>query len=714
MEDRQEFDISTYWDIIWQRRWLALTVFLAVILSTLYFTLRTPPLYRATSTIAIERGSETDLFGTRPMYWWYGPEAITKHLRLIKSRSVAKMVAEEMPERLKIALAGSHSSDLVSHIQSSISAKSVKESNTIEISATAPSPEIAIGLVNAVVSTYQKYDLAQRRADISAIRRFVEEQLKIVEDRLNRAEEELERFKETHKIVSLSDEARSLIEKESNFDMMYNQTRVSRKEAEQKLKYLEELIEKEKTGMSAKLENISSPLILSLKDNLDRLEVERANLLIQGIDEKSAKIKALDNQIEEIKKRIKEEASKLVIKEGAIDPMSRLKTLFDSAFELKLNIEGLQTREEVIKKMRDEYERMLRKLPSEERELAQLTRRAQTDQKIYALLSEKREQARITEAGRLSEIRIIDLAKGASKVQPKPKRNLTLGFFLALLLAGGLCFLLEYLDTSIKTPKDIERFFTLPLLATIPKIEERRGFLSFLRKGRGEENPRILDESSHRAGSEAFRILRTSLQYASPDRPIGSVVISSPGAGEGKTTVAINLAVAIAKSGKKTLLLDLDLRKSIIHNIFGRPRKPGFTEWVVGVASLKDIVFKTDIENLYCIFSGSHPPSPSDFFASFSVGKALEDLHKRFEFIVMDSAPVLAGADTSILAPQCESVILVVRGQTTDRRALDNAINTLEPTKAKILGVVLNGVEVRRGYYYYRYYHYYKSEKEPG
>jgi len=89
-------------------------------------------------------------------------------------------------------------------------------------------------------------------------------------------------------------------------------------------------------------------------------------------------------------------------------------------------------------------------------------------------------------------------------------------------------------------------------------------------------------------------------------------------------------------------------------------------------------------------------------------------LHKRFEFIVMDSAPVLAGADTSILAPQCESVILVVRGQTTDRRALDNAINTLEPTKAKVLGVVLNGVEVRRGYYYYRYYHYYKSERESG
>ncbi len=716
IEDEKEpkgTDLLSYWDIVWRRKWIVLLVFLVVVGSTVYFTWRTPPLYQATATMIVETNRETDLFGTSQFYFWQ-PSQIQNHSELLGSRAVAEMVASEMPGELKQKLyAANPGADLAGLVQGATSVRPLKETDVLQLIGVGSNPEFAVGLVNALATTYGNFNLLQRRQEITSIKQFVEGQQQVVGERLKQAEERLQKFKETHKIVSVDQEAQGMVQQQSELQTMRQEIQGEREAAEKRLNYLNDLLEKEQSGLSQKLFDISSPVIINLKNTLNRLEIDRTNLLLQGFTETTPKIKQLDAQIIEIKAKITSESATLISREGAVDVMGRLQTIFESVFTLKLELEGLQAKEQFLDSRVKESNRNLMKLPEQQRMVVQLLRDVDVDQKIYALLSEKAEEARITEAGRLANIRIIDLALDAYKIQPKTRSNIVLGLFLGIFLAVGLAFLLEFVDTSIKDKRDLERLVKAPVLVMIPDLNPPRRFK--ILKRRADIITYLLTHTDPKtSGAEAFRMLRTSLQYASADKPLRTLLVTSPGPQEGKSTVSVNLGVVVAQSGAKTLLIDADLRRPGLHRVFNYNKTPGFTDLVILGKDGNGGILKTDVDNLGFLPCGTIPPSPADFYDSKAVNNTLVRLNQSYRYVLLDGAPILAVSDTAILASKVDGAIMVVRAGKTSKHALQEAMKILTNAGVKFIGLVLNCIQPtsRRYGYYYHYYRYHTEEKE--
>jgi len=285
-----------------------------------------------------------------------------------------------------------------------------------------------------------------------------------------------------------------------------------------------------------------------------------------------------------------------------------------------------------------------------------------------------------------------------------------------------LTFLREYVDTSLKSMEDVERT-GFPVLGSIPIIAPQR----VSKHTRGEDGEILRIESrlvTHFVPkspiSEAYRTLRTNIQYAKVDRPIKTVLVTSAGPEEGKSTSVANLAITFAQMGTKTLLVDTDLRRPVLNGIFGLSRAEGLTNVLVGKITMEEAIKPTKIDNLHLLPSGTLPPNPSELLASDAMGKLLGDVAKQFSIVLFDSPPVIPVTDAAVLSTKLDGVILVVKSGETRKEALLRGRDLLENVSARVLGVVVNGVNIDQMYgsYYRYYYHYYygdgKDKKKKG
>ncbi len=707
--DEKDVSLRDYFEVILHRKWIAITVFSIFIFFTLFFLKKAKPLYQATSKIMIEQETSQGILMPTFYFPFYRPTNVQNHCEIITSRAFAEFLATHMSEQTKKYLKKrwKDSIDISLLVRSCVSASAMKETDLILINATSKDKKTAVLLANEAAKGYREYNLSQRRADISAIKTFVENQLNIVRKRLDEEERELKKFKKENKIITLSNEASELVQKQSQLAYMIHTTQSEYEEKRKKLSYIKGIIEKEKTQFSKKLENISSPLLSNLKSNLSRLELERINLILQGYKERDPKIQALSREIEEVKAKIKNEAEKIFRGEGVIDPMNRLQTLFENSFLLTIEIEGLRKRLEVLKGIEKKYQAELSKLPEIERVLAKLERDVDVDRKIYSLLSQKHEEARIEEAGRLSLVRIISLADGAYQISPKTKRSIILGLILGLMFATGSCFLAEYLDRTVKDISKISEKTNIPVLGVVPSLGEKR-FWPFLGNSIQFKNPGIYVVKPKTQGAEAFRLIRTNMKFSSPDKPLKTILVTSARGDEGKTTVAVNLGIVFSEGKQKTIVVDADLRKPHIHKFLKISKVPGFTDVIVGNIGLTDAVHKVN-DYLCFLPSGTIPPNSSDFLDSESFTLFLKRLSKKFDVVIIDSAPILGMADTLILTPKVNAGLIIVRIGKTDRDSLQHASKLLkdiakEDTK---LYYIANDISFSSKYGYYSYYSYY-------
>jgi capsular exopolysaccharide synthesis family protein len=271
----------------------------------------------------------------------------------------------------------------------------------------------------------------------------------------------------------------------------------------------------------------------------------------------------------------------------------------------------------------------------------------------------------------------------------------------------GLVFFLEYLDDSVRDPDDLERHVRIPLLGPVPILEPQvlgelaRDLLAL-------KEPRSVY-------AEAYRALRTNLLFSSPDNPPRVFVVTSAGQQEGKTVTAVNLAITMALSEKRVLLVDADMRKPRIHKIFGIGNKFGLSNLIGGSPDIGDALQNTAVPTLVVIPSGPVPPNPSEMLGSARLGKLLELLREKFDIIIFDCTPLLAVTDATVLATKVDGVILVIKSGATSRRIINRGVRQLEDVKANIVGAVLNQVNFRKSSYYYSpYYAHYYGEKEEG
>ncbi len=313
------------------------------------------------------------------------------------------------------------------------------------------------------------------------------------------------------------------------------------------------------------------------------------------------------------------------------------------------------------------------------------------------------QQIRLAEVQATNNVVVVKPAVAPqTPIRPRTATNVLLAAVVGAMIAAGAAFLIEYLDDTIKSPDDVARVSGLSTLGAIARLKEA-----------GAQRQLIVWMSSKAPESEAYRTLRTNIQFSSVDKPIRTLVVTSSGPSEGKSTTAANLAIVMAQTGQKVVLVDADLRRPVLHKTFGIPNNIGITTALLAGddVDLQAYLQPTEIDNLMLITSGPIPPNPSELLGSQRMKNVIERLTQLADIVIFDTPPVLVVTDAAVLSRQSDGVLLIADAGGTREPALAHAVEELRKTGANILGVALNRLDSRsRGYYYYYYYYYYTDE----
>lgn len=300
----------------------------------------------------------------------------------------------------------------------------------------------------------------------------------------------------------------------------------------------------------------------------------------------------------------------------------------------------------------------------------------------------------------LSNIRVVQYAEIPTiPIGPKRIKGIMITGIIGLLMGCGLVYLLDYLDNTIRSEEDIEKYIKLPYLGHIPAIKD---------KSKDECERRIVTSSSPESSlAEAFKNIRTGIVFSAPPEVLRSILVTSTIPSEGKTLVSTNLATTIALDGNKVLLIDSDMRRPTIHNTFKLENTTGLSNYLTGNVSLDLVINKTFIENLQFISAGPTPPNPSGLLGSFKMEEFINDVKERFDRVVIDGPPLVGVSDSIILSKLVNGTLLVIRFGTASRDVVVRAKQCLQEVNSNIIGAVLNDVDIKKEAYYSKYYHYY-------
>ena len=730
---QKEVSFQDYLIILKRRRWIVLSAFLIILLSSGIFSFTTQPIYESSTTLMIEEdgGMKKEIFEISS--YMKQETMIKNQVEIIKSRTLAESVLQALLSSpfkkvweevvLRKGAEKVNTNDMVLTLQQNTKVVPLKETDIVQVKVTAPNPDLAAFLTNTIAQEYYKQSLQISRGEITEVRLFLEDQLSNTQKELQQAEEALRIYKEREKVAALPEETEELVKQLASFESLYNEAKTDLESNQKRLSYMRNQLTERKGRLVEDISQISSPLIIQLRKEMANLEGIKAGYIAQGFPEDHPKMEEITNRIKDIKQKLVKETSELVSREMASsDPLGYSQELVDKILILEIEIQSLGAKTEALKNIVDTYSNNLNTLPEKSLKLARLERNAKVGENIFLMLKEKYEESRIKEAGQIGNVRIIDKAlPPEDPIKPKKKINLLLGALLGLGLGLGMAFFVERLDNSLKSIEDVEAT-GLSILGSIPLIKSSKD-----KKSKKEEEKRedyqvkkitsnlVTHFEPKSPISEAYRTFRTNLQFARLDAPLKTILVTSSGPSEGKSTTVANLAITMAQMGTNTILIDSDLRRPVLHSIFNLQRAPGLTNYLAGNVPWKEIVQKTPIENLSLLTCGVLPPNPSELLGSKKMRMLLEELKEKYDMILFDSPPVIAVTDAAVLSTLLDGVVLVSSSGSTSREALQRAITLLENVKSRLIGGVLNKIKVESvygSYHYYYYYHYYGGTKQ--
>ncbi|MEK6693352.1 MAG: AAA family ATPase [Nitrospirota bacterium] len=735
-----ELNLRDYWRIIRKRRGIILFIVLALGLGSFVVTeIRRPVLnYMATATVKFERASTvTGLF--MEVISWSPGDSIATQAEVIRSYPVIEGVAKEMgmipkdvgedipfEDYQKLMEAGGdiakdleaiikEKSDeyakkseeylkIVSDIQSRIITKQIGNTSLIEISAKDKDPKKAQLLANTVANVYRDDNIRSRNRQVIEAKRFIENQLKIIEERLKVSEEALKDFRKKEGILPVPTETSSFIQSPlANTMDEYVKVKMALEETQQQVDSLKgkTILDSEKMIVS---EDPASPMHKLYTQFIEQ-ELARKSLLINYTKDHPL-VKELDAKISNLKTEMGKELSK------------RLRS-----YRERLGI----------------LESQLKEFPDVAVRLSRLERETKINSDLFNLLKNKYQEVLIKGAEQIQEVTVI---KPATLPKEPINRvdigtNVLIGILFGLIFGLILAFVTEAFDTSIGTIEDVESFLGLPVLGIIPDVSEReakkeieKAYEPIADKVSLDFYYRFITHFSPKSVlAESYRSLRTNIQFASPDKELKTILITSASLSERKTSTVINLAVAFGQMGKKVLIIEADMRRPAIHQIFGLKKEPGlseiivqnttleeatrtFSDIVLGGFGLEEFLTAPGLDNLNIITSGSIPFNPSEILASVKMKGLIETVKSSYDVVIVDAPPVLPLTDTLILAPMIEGTILIYQVGRMARSALKRTKILLDNAQAKILGIVLTGVKAEISPDYYHHYYRY-SEKPP-
>jgi len=440
-------------------------------------------------------------------------------------------------------------------------------------------------------------------------------------------------------------------------------------------------------------------------------------------------VKSIQAKIDRLKQNLEQQTIQLITQGvSTADPIRYRQTLMDTVLKLNGTAASYEARIAEYKKLVENYNAQLNKLPGKTLALARMERDRSVLSQTYSLMRQKLEEAKISQASQLSKVRTIDPAvPPGGRSKPSTKMNLLLGLVLGIGLGIGTAFLVEYLDNTVKSVEDVERK-GLTILGIIPAIGEGgydkkrykkhdreamngNGLNGVHSEAKQLQRRLITHEDPKSPVAEAYRSLRTSIMYSSANEEFKSILVSSPGPGEGKTTTIANLAITYANLGKKTLLIDTDLRRPVQHRVFNVKRDPGITHYLSGTTDdFNSVIQETDIKNLFIVSAGVIPPNPSELLGSERMRSLVAKMEEEWDMVLFDSPPLVAVTDATMISKEIDRIIMVVKSGGTDKGAFNRTLLALQNVEAPLGGVVLNAVTSKNSYgsyyYYYQYYHY--------
>lgn len=668
-----------YWQVLKNRYGLIILTFILVLLTAAVITYVMPKKYKSEALIQInQKGIIIDSVRAET-----GSTKMTKaffenEFEVIKSKKILKSAVQDMGLARKW---GMSEDQAVSQLKAVVETRRKRGTELTFISIEHTEREHVKGVVASIAKAYEKYRIDEEGERIKLARRQVKKKYDEQSDKTN------DYFAQVKKLATQLGLPIGSLKSGNTLNPMDQRLAKANAElldARNELLDIQELVRQldsldDETLVRAVVAK-GRPEGLIVRDDLvqlDKLKESKGNYLAGGLGQRHPKVKQVNSSIEEVKKRITRSTS--VIRN-----------------ELKDNLEVAR---KAVANRQDSYNTAKQKRSDHASDLVKLDE---------AMIDWEREKARLLELR--ENLSIIDRADGLAikpiKILEDPEEpeadeyispnwvlNMALGAVAGLIFGVGIAFALEFMDTSVKSLEDVERYLQVPVLAVIPRD------VGVLHKQAGSS-----------PDAEAYRILRTNIEFNRKNPDDNAITVVSGGAGEGKSTTMVNLAYICAQGGYSTLMIDADLRRPRLHTFFDINNTVGLTNYLTTDLVLEDVILQTPVDNLFFMPSGILPADAAGILNSRRMSELVQDVKQRFDLVLIDSPPILGVSDASVLSSEVDLTMIVVQHRKLPRNMLMRVKQAVENVGGTVLGVVLNNVDVRSDsqyQYYTSYYTYY-------
>jgi capsular exopolysaccharide synthesis family protein len=723
-----EIHLLEYWKVLLKRRRIALSFFAIVVGIVVVHSFAATPIYKGTAQVLIDLEKNPTMTFTegggafiqmRDASEYYRTQMEILNSRAFGDRVVRKLQLENNPffakkkevdgssiftnmrraifsvfpskEKPKnpIPLAAiQEESDpaLTSEILANMDVEVGRKSNILKINYLSENPMVAAAMANGIASTYIEHNLDIR---VKPFRDAVEWlSARTVESRtkVEDSEKVVQRYKEGKGIVSFESKENVITQKLQEIMTQLVQAESKRQETEVRYKQIQSVIND--TELLATVPDImNNPVIQALRT--DELSVKRKiSDLSEKYGPKHPTIVRARTELESIQKNLITEARKM---------LNASKTDYDIS----------RGRENSLRSAMEEQKQEVLDLGRKAIDYGVIAGEAASNKQFYELLLKKLQEASLSSGINVSNAQVVDGATiPSSSVKPAKMRNILLAMIVGIIGGVFAAFFVEYMDDTIKTPDDIEKLLTIPFLGYVPSTSK-------------EEGPIYMFSGSRANIAESYRSIRTSIMLSSTEEdPLRVLLITSTTPNEGKTTTAANLAVAMAQLGERVLLIDTDMRRHNLHKVFGLDNLIGISDMIVDHNNTSGAIRPVSaVPNLSIITGGTLAPNPSELLGSNSMRLLISKLRSQYDRIILDSPPVMVFSDGLVLSRLADGVVFVVWGGTTGRDNIKKSVQAIKGVSNRILGIVLNNIDLtsKNSYYYYHpyyNYHYYYGEKE--
>jgi polysaccharide biosynthesis transport protein len=725
-----ESGAGEYVRVLIKRKWVVLgclfTIFAVVTIASLKMT----PVYEAGGTIAINKPDTSLNFQNSATFSldYFDPTELETEVKILQSDLLALQVIRELnldrrpeygskvspPSSLDLApdplqADPARASAMLGAFESNLKVTLAPNSRIIEVRYRSADKETAANVVNTLMQTYVENNFKARFESTMQASDWLQKQLVDMQMKVETSQEKLVRYQKEHEILGIDEKQNIITEKLDELNKELTQAESERMDKEALYRLVEsgdpDAIASSAGGVEGAGSGVqgTSGLLDALRNKQVDLKIQAADLSTQ-FGPSYPKLAQLNSQLKEVNVQIQAEMKKIV---------SKVRGQYMTALQ----------RENMLRDALDRQKQEANKLNESAIEYNLLKRDADTYRQLYEGLLQKLKEAGVTAGLKANNFHIIDSARPPTgPIEPNIPRNILFSILLGLATGVGLAFLIEGLDNTIRTTEQAQMISGLASLGMIP--------LGSKSAREGANPKRLVIASSKEAVelvtqvrpqsqmAESYRALRTSLLLSNLGAPPKVIMVTSALPQEGKTTTSINCAVVLAQKGVRVLLIDADLRRPSIHKTLGMGPRSGLSNVLTGSTTLEQAITRTSIlPNLYILPAGTPPPNPAELLASTNMREVLDQLREQYDHIVLDTPPSLSVTDAVVLSPRADAVMLVIRSGRTTKQALRRARDILAQVNAKVIGVLLNAVDLRSpDYYYYyeyqgKYASYYRDEE---